>query len=255
MTHCLIFTFAATFASFGTVAVGERRPTWDRPSKSQTIGLLAAALGIERNDAEAQIKLADGLKFAVRIDDPGTLATDYHTAEVPPARKNQSFATRRAELSVPKHERRTILSRREYRAGSRYTIAVWYRPDNPTALYELASALHEPVFTPYAGRKAFPLMLPTFPQVIPVGDSIEEVFQAYDELLPSDVIDHVKQHSRSRPQMPARIFADADVVPKQLVDTLEERRDIPESRAKWRFGLRSEASIRTASPAEAESND
>ena len=45
----------AVYASEGNIenplaslAVGERRPTWDRPSKSQMVGLVAAALGIER---------------------------------------------------------------------------------------------------------------------------------------------------------------------------------------------------------------
>src|SRR5262245_9934555 len=80
MPRFLLFTLAAPLASFGTVAVGERRPTWDRPSKSQIIGLVAGALGIERGDEDKQQILAAGLGYAVRVDDPGQLATDYHTA-------------------------------------------------------------------------------------------------------------------------------------------------------------------------------
>src|SRR5262245_59936868 len=83
MKPYLLFRLAAPLAAFGTVAVGERRPTWDRPSKSQALGLIAAALGIERADEPRLATLAAGLGFAVRIDAAGGLAIDCHTAQAP----------------------------------------------------------------------------------------------------------------------------------------------------------------------------
>src|SRR5690606_7912509 len=152
-------------ASFGAVAVGERRPTWDRPSKSQILGLVAGALGIERGEAERHRALAAALGFAVRVDNPGMLAADYHTAQVPPARRQRRFATRADELGVPRTELKTILSRREFRTGSLHTIALWERTPGAISLDDIARALETPVFTPYAGRKAHVLMLPLRPEV------------------------------------------------------------------------------------------
>ncbi|MBU2533596.1 MAG: type I-E CRISPR-associated protein Cas5/CasD [Alphaproteobacteria bacterium] len=76
MGEALIFTLAAPLASFGAVAVGERRPTWDRPGKSQVIGLLGCACGIERTDVPRQADIAEGLRLAIRVDDPGAVVTD-----------------------------------------------------------------------------------------------------------------------------------------------------------------------------------
>lgn len=250
MRSALVFTFAAPLASFGAVAVGERRPSWDRPGKSQVIGLLCCALGIERADEVRQAEVAESLKLAIRIDDPGHLATDYHTTQVPPQRRNRRFATRAEELNLPKRELKTILSRREYRVGSRYTIAVWYEPDRPEMLDRLRTRLREPAFLLFAGRKAFPLMLPPHPQIVTLDDGIEPAFQAYDDRLNDDIrelLASVTPRRRYRPQ----IFVDADAVPRsQPVDRIEERRDIPENRGKWRFGLRSEVMLRQSRPNE-----
>jgi CRISPR system Cascade subunit CasD len=187
MAQYLLFTLAAPMASSGAVAVGERRPTWNRPSKSQTIGLIAAALGIERSDEARQRELADGLGFAVRTDHSGVLATDYHTAQVPPARRNRRFATRAEELAVAKTELKTILSRREFHAGSFYTIAVWRERQGDQGLDAIAAALRTPAFVPYAGRKAHPLMLPMLPHVIEAQD-VESAFGQYDASQPQTVL-------------------------------------------------------------------
>ncbi|MEM9030225.1 MAG: type I-E CRISPR-associated protein Cas5/CasD [Pseudomonadota bacterium] len=243
MPQALVFTLAASLASFGAVAVGERRPTWDRPGKSQIIGLLACALGIERSDETRQADIANGFLLAIRVDDPGHLSTDFHTAQVPPQRRNRKFATRAEELGVAKTDLKTILSRREYRVGGRYTIAVWYDPDRADMLEQFRLKLRQPEYILFAGRKAFPLMLPTAPHFVLIdhGD-IESVFTGYDRLIrpgPIDLLPRTK--SRHRPQ----IFVDADALPgSQRVDRIEERRDVPENREKWRFGLRSEALLR-----------
>ena len=243
MTSYLLFTLAAPFASFGTVAVGERRPTWDRPSKSQTIGLVAGCFGIERRDDARQQALAASLGFAVRIDDPGQLATDYHTAQTPNAprirawaRVNGPIRTRADELAVD--DLKTILSRREYRTGSCYTVCLWPKLSGPASLDEIKTAMLFPVFAPFAGRKANALMLPMRPDVVEAG-SIDAALKDYGARRDPKI----EQFWRSldlKLKHDAQIFADADGALGQPAARLEERRDIPESRAKWRFGLRTE---------------
>ena len=67
----LVFTLAAPLASFGAVAVGERRPSWNRPSKSQILGMVASAIGIERREEARQQALAQSFGLAIRVDDEG----------------------------------------------------------------------------------------------------------------------------------------------------------------------------------------
>lgn len=267
MTEYLVFTLAAPLASFGTVAVGERRPTWDRPSKSQTIGLVAACLGIERAEEERQRALAAGLGFAVRIDDPGILANDYHTAQAPKeveikrwVKKNGAVRTRADELACD--DLKTILSQREFRVGSRCTIALWRTEaagELVPSLEEIAKALKEPAFVPYAGRKAHPLMLPMGPAIVP-APRIEDAFTAFDAKRREKRKDGERESALSvwgfeapfREKAPAYqpIFTDLSALPtdrlerEKRVSRLEERRDIPESRAKWQFGLRTEAVLK-----------
>ena len=76
MPSFLTFTLAAPLASFGSIAVGERRASSDRPAKSAILGLAAGALGIEREDNEAHAALAHELFYAVRTENPeGPFAT------------------------------------------------------------------------------------------------------------------------------------------------------------------------------------
>jgi CRISPR system Cascade subunit CasD len=249
MTEYLIFTLAAPIASFGAVAVGERRPTWDRPSKSQVLGLVAGALGIERGEEARHLDLAQTLSLAVRIDSAGTIQTDYHTTQVPPTRRNRRFATRADELAVDKTELRTILSRRELRVASFYTIALSATSAATLAhpLSEIKAALENPVFVPFAGRKANVLMLPMAPRLV-VADDISTAFTAYDMSEPETQKKLRQAYWLVPKSTDGRIYADAESVPRQLTDRIEQRRDIPESRTKWRFGLRSEALVKSTPP-------
>jgi CRISPR system Cascade subunit CasD len=254
MTDYLVFTLAAPLASFGAVAVGERRPSWDRPSKSQIIGLVAAALGIERAQETRLAELTAGLGYAVRIDDPGRPAIDYHTAQAP----KEPSLRRRAKEVGPARTRsdelacddiKTILSRREFRTGSVHTAALWRMGEGVPSLAEMAQALTTPTFVPYAGRKAHALMLPMAPRLVQAA-TIEAAFDAYDQVLPEGIRDFVAGLGL-HPNSQRQIYCDALAIPQaeiaNRVSRLEERRDIPESRSKWRFGLRSEALLRNGS--------
>ena len=247
MREFLVFTLTAPFASFGAVAVGERRPTWDRPSKSQVLGLVAGALGIERNEESRHVAMARAYLFAVRIDDAGRVQSDYHTTQVPPQKRNRRFATRADELAVGRTELKTILSRRENRLGGFFTIALAAATTNDGAppLSDIAAALSAPCFSPFAGRKANVLMLPMTPRLVEAAD-VEAAFVAFDAL----ETDAQKAFRRRywltpHPDTRPRTYADLDLAPSpQRIDRHEQRRDIPESRAKWRFGLRSEVLLK-----------
>lgn len=164
MRDYLIFRLYGPLASWGDIAVGEYRPSFAHPSKSATVGLLAAALGIRRDEEERQQRLAKSCSFAVRIDSMGILLRDYHTTQVPSDRKGVTHYTRKSELAM--EELNTILSSRDYRCDAVYTVAISVSDGAPHTVQVLAAALKKPVFTLYLGRKSCPLSLPLQPQVV-----------------------------------------------------------------------------------------
>src|SRR5437764_7750010 len=84
MPDFLTFALAAPLAAMGEIAVGERRGSWDRPARSAILGLIAACLGLAREDEAAHAALETGYGLTLRRQRLGPLLADYHTAQVPP---------------------------------------------------------------------------------------------------------------------------------------------------------------------------
>src|SRR5690606_28703064 len=131
MTAFLLATLYAPMASWGDITVGERRTSWDRPSRSAVLGLVAAALGIDRQDQAGHDALDAGYGVAVRVDAPGRLMVDYHTAQTLRQSEVRSARPRtRREMirhGEGRHSLETILSWREVRVDAAYTLALWGR--------------------------------------------------------------------------------------------------------------------------------
>ncbi len=176
MTEYLLFTLHGPLASWGEIAVGESRGSWDRPSRSAVLGLVAAALGLTR-DAQAELdELDDGYGVAVRLDAAGAPMVDYHTAQTVAESVARRLGTPTRARLLAAGEPQAILSRRTYRQDAVATVALWRRPDARWPLAELAEALQRPVFTLYAGRKANALGLPLAPDVV-TADTLAEALQ------------------------------------------------------------------------------
>lgn len=164
----LIFQLQAPLSSWGEAAVGEYRPSAEYPSQSAIQGLLAAALGIDRDDDVAQTALRTGCRLAVGVLSQGRLLRDYHTAQVPSRAdlKKRPHATRRDELSLPKQDLNTILSSRDYRQDAAALVAVQVVASAPYSLMQLAEALKKPKFVLYLGRKSCPIAVPMHPCIL-----------------------------------------------------------------------------------------
>ena len=175
--YFLLFRLRGPMSAYGEIAVGERRSTWHVPSKSAVLGLVAAGLGLDRFDAVAHSRLDTALGFAVRVDQPGRLMRDYHTAMAPKARKGARWRTRKEELEAD--DLNTVLSERNYLIDLIATVAFWAKSGANIALEPLADALRRPQFAPYLGRKACPLGAPPRPLVLSAQD-LNSAFAAYD---------------------------------------------------------------------------
>lgn len=198
----LIFQLQATLSSWGEVAVGEYRPSAEYPSQSAIHGLLGAALGIERDDNDAQAALCDGYRLAVGVLSQGRLLRDYHTAQVPSRSdlKKRPHVTRRDELSLPKTDLNTILSSRDYRQDAAALVAVQAQANAPYSLGQLAEALKKPKFVLYLGRKSCPPDEPLHPHIInanTINDAFTDYLQQLANLWAKQLLQHNMQANRT----------------------------------------------------------
>lgn len=243
----LVFQLQAPLSSWGEPAVGEFRGSAEHPTQSALVGLLGAALGLLRDDEAAHAVLRDGYGFAVAVLSGGSLLRDYHTAQVPPrsALKGRPQATRRQELAVPKTDLSTILSTRDYRQNDAASlVAVQPRTDGTRqhTLADLASALREPKFALYLGRKACAPAAPLWPQVVE-AESAQAAFAAYRTLFEAARQAAVDKRGRipleAMPRV-TRIAFDDHINAGVPHDITTRRKDRLIRRTGWQFGDRNE---------------
>lgn len=132
MSSVLLLKLAGPLQAWGATARFARRSTEVAPTRSGVIGLLAAAQGRPR---DADIFDLAGLRFAVRVDQPGSRLRDFHTAHHVDTGK-----------AMP-------VSERFYLADAVFVAAVEGPADFVDRLYE---AVRQPVFLPYLGRRSCP---------------------------------------------------------------------------------------------------
>lgn len=228
MRDYLLFRLYGPLAAWGDIAVGEYRPSFSHPSKSAIIGLLAAALGIRRDEEDRQKALAESCSFAVRVDSMGVLLRDYHTTQVPSAKKGIVHYSRRSELATD--DLNTILSSRDYRCDAAYTVAITVADGSPYTVQQLATALTKPVFTLFLGRKSCPLSLPLQPQVI----SAETLRDALETVPSAEELSGIVQKGD------ATVFWEDDKASGLERQQSITRRDEPRSRKRWQFSERQE---------------
>lgn len=224
-------------ASWGDIAVGEWRGSWDRPGRSVVAGLLGAALGVERDDAASQRSLANDYRVGVRADAVGSPMQDYHTMQsvARSILKKRVIRTRADILAVPNYERETVLSRREYRTDVVCTVAVWALECAVWPLTAIAGALLNPVYIPFAGRRCNPLGLPMAPVVVH-AESLVNAFQQRSPL----PVSMLKEYPNLRPAKGWRrdvVHDKCDGFDAGFVAPMVQfvRRDVPNGRTGWLF--------------------
>ena len=138
----LLLRLAAPLQSWGADSQFENRKTNREPTKSGIIGLLAAALGLRRDDAAGLARL-NGLHFAVRADREGSLLVDFHTANREEDRKKGKAP---------------YVTYRHYLQDAVFLVGL--ESEDTALLQELETALKHPVYPLYLGRRSCPPTLP-----------------------------------------------------------------------------------------------
>ena len=135
----ILLKFAGPMQSWGTDSHFETRHTDLYPSKSAVIGLIGAALGIRRDDKS--ICDFDSLKFAVRVDQEGSLLKVYHIAR---KYKNSGDFDR------------TYVTERYYLEDAVFVVAISHEDDN--FIEKIYEALKRPYFQMFLGRRSIPVL-------------------------------------------------------------------------------------------------
>lgn len=222
----------APLASFGHLAVGERRGSGRYPTRSQLIGLIGAALGVESVDEDMQARLCEAYIFAIQVFAAGRVASDYHTAQMP-WRGKVRFATRRDELS-DKRNLNTVLTTRDYRYDFLAGLAISARKGAPFSLQEIGAALQAPHYTLSLGRKSCPFAWPLSPQL----DDAKTAQAALTSLWHREIQNpQFKQLVYALNAKPGEIILEHGQ-PTVGASQIEFVRDQPLSRRRWQFGLR-----------------
>jgi len=246
-------------ASWGEIAVGATRHTAHYPSKSAIVGLMAAALGIKRDNEAVQQQMQQGYEIAVEVFAQGSLLRDYHTTQVPMGKYLSHWKTRKDEIMAVHSQERSeaksnrpnpVLSSREYRSDALALIAVKALADAPYDLKTIQQHLNNPVFHLYLGRKCCPLAAPLCPQ-IHASDTYLEAFKAYEHkpLLPCrvDAVQSLPRRDAYWLQLNKQrhYYWEGEVTDfSGEIDTTyvqtHTRHDQPLSRRRWQFSPRQE---------------
>jgi len=230
----LVFRVEAPLAGWGGAgAASERRPAWDEPSKSGILGMVAAALGIDRKDSAALDALHRGYDFAVQTLRAPRLLIDYHTVQTVPQAKK---ATTRAAMFASGKTTETLITRREYATDGAWLCALAARAQAPYELAVLQAALRAPHFVLYAGRRACPLAHPLDPQIVTEG-TVAHAFATY----------RTTRGNGAGRIAPGTIYADAALAGAHGA-VLRTRRDTLASAAGRRYALREEYALAPVTP-------
>lgn len=198
----LLLRLAGPLQAWGDASRFTRRDTGRYPTKSGVLGLLAAAEGRRRSD---EIEDLAGLRFGVRVDQPGQFQRDFQTA----------INWEMKKTSSDEKKWRMPLSYRYYLADAVFVAGV---EGDANLLGGIAEALVHPVFPLYLGRRS----CPTSGRVL-LGLSE----QPLEDALRAEPWHAAAWYRRKQPsQVQLELVVDAT---EGDLDPVETRRDVPQS--------------------------
>ncbi len=135
----LLLRLVGPMQSWGTTSRFDQRDTGKEPSKSGVIGLLAAALGIDRENW-TDLEPLTHLSMGVRHDRAGVPKRDYQTAQ-------HIISADRSKI----HE--TAVTTRDYLADAAFLVGL--KCEDRSFLERTHAALRAPVWPLALGRKSY----------------------------------------------------------------------------------------------------
>lgn len=159
MDNTLLLRLEGPLQSWGERARWSIRDSAPAPTKSGVIGLIACALGWNQDE---QIRtLSEQLKMGVRIDKAGSRLTDYHT--IGGGYDTPQLLTAEGKPKKSSGAPHTEISQRDYLADASFLVAL---QGDPSLIQQAATALQNPVWTIFLGRKACVPTRPVFEKMV-----------------------------------------------------------------------------------------
>jgi CRISPR system Cascade subunit CasD len=214
---------AGPMQSWGTMSRFTHRDTGKEPSKSGVIGLICAAMGIDREDeGNADLKKLAQAAFGIRVLRQGDIQSDYHTAS------EIAIAKKEPKDRVDSKNKDTELSKRFYLADADFIAAIG--SDDRSFLEKVQAALKKPVWQIFLGRKSFVPSLPVFfPDDVAI---IETAADLGEELRSAELLERLGiEYDPERLDDPQRLIIESE-------NGSEIRQDVPVSFADRRFTIR-----------------
>ncbi len=156
-TATLIIHLEGPLQSWGYRSRFKNRDSGLEPSKSGVIGLICCALGRDRSTSPSDLAQ---LKVHVRVDKPGKLLTDFHTAGGGVFRRNGDYF---APTSSGAKGKNPVITERQYLCDAVFTVAV---EGDRNLLQEIADRLQDPVWPVCLGRRSCPPSAPLFEALV-----------------------------------------------------------------------------------------
>jgi CRISPR system Cascade subunit CasD len=233
----LLFRLYGPMTAWGDIAVGESRHVQAAPTKAAVMGLVAAALGIDREQEAQHLALNQGYRMASAVLSEGDLLRDYHTVQAPDSVGKARYRTRRDELVTGRDRLGTVLSSRDYRTDAQAVVAIQCLESAPFSLAELQAALLKPKFILYLGRKSCPLAAPLQPEIVS-ADGFAVAFAQYQpaqSALSDNRVLHSAGYTDYYWEGEVESFADPQQLDARQLMQLT-RHDRLLSRHRWQFG-------------------
>lgn len=137
----ILIPLAAPMQSWGTGSRWTHRDTGNVPTKSGVVGLVANALGREPEDPIDDLAR---LRFGVRVDEPGSVLSDYQTVDCG-----------------------AVVETKEYLMDAKFTAAL---EGDDTLILDILEAFHHPRGGAlFLGRRSCPAAGPITPTVTETG--------------------------------------------------------------------------------------
>lgn len=207
--NTLLLRLAGPMQSWGVQSRFTVRDTGLEPSKSGVVGLLCAALARRR---EEPVNDLAALTMGVRVDQEGVVQRDYHTAG------KGGFLRASGQVERDK----VVVSSRYYLADARFLVGL--ESEDLELLARLHSALRDPHWPLYLGRKAFVPGEPVWlPDGLRSGERLLDALRAYpwlggDPHQRADELRVVMEHREGpevRPDQPLS-FAERRFAPRRV---------------------------------------
>lgn len=194
----ILLKFAGPLQSWGTDSRFETRSTERYPSKSAVIGILAASFGYSRDDSS--IAQLNQLDYAVRVDQPGELLSDYHVARKlkPNGNVDQVYVTNRV-----------------YIQDAIFVVALG--SEDHKWIDEIEYALKHPYFQPFLGRRSNPLTADFF-----IKTENKNIMSSL-EYLEWQAADWYKRKNRNKDKISLSIHADAHLIEESSKHMVRDR--------------------------------